>query len=565
MRHHAFSHLLAGLLCLAAWSGCVRDGVAPAPAPATHTVLFSALPSPETPATRSAFAGHEDGRYPTRWTSRDTAVAVSLNYGTPAAVRPVRDADGRSAEFAYTFEGKASSYAFQALSPASAVLAMSASRKAWQLRIPAVQTPSATSPDEAAQLLSARTAASETLPQRLELYFDHVTAYGRLTLKHLPEDAAIEAVTLSCSVPLAGEWYLSPETGILEPKDASSTIILKTSRADSLWFACAPGDVSGQTLKVIVTTDKGVYEKAIRFHRSRTFLAGGVSAFSVDFSGITPLSKSDEFRLVTDASSLAPGDELLIVDASGRYAISPTQNTNNRAAVSVKVKDKTVTLGAEEAEHFFLEREDGAWLLRTRSTGGYLKTVSGKNRLLTSAPGETEDFCRWTVSIESNGAATLMAPTSQENRYLVLNSLSASNILFSCYKSMTGYTLPSLYRRYSIPGDPYGEDPILEKTVYGAYLSSGETLYAEGRSQLSREWEAAGTLRFAILEPAAKSVLELSGIPATPLIGDRFLLTCTRYAGVQQSSKEYTVTVLKVDGARLWLSDGKGNGFIVKR
>ena len=560
---------ILSLLAGTGWlSSCVNDpGTESVPA-SSHTILFVAT-TPGAPDSRTAFEAGEAGIYPTRWTSRDSAVAVSFNGAAPSDA-PVKPAsDGRSAHIEYSF-GSASEYSFHLLTPATAAEGMSASRKSWQIRIPALQTPTADSPDEAAQILAATTGTLSQAPAKLDVRFSHVTAYGKVTLRNLPADAHLRSVTLSCSVPLAGSWYLSPETGALEALEASSTLELYTSATENIWFACAPGDVSGATLRVIADTDQGTFEKEIRFQENRSFKPGKVAAFSVDFSGITPSVSSGNYMLVTDASTLAAGDEILLLDKDGTYAVSTNQKKNNRGAAAVTVRDGQVIDPGTDVERFTLKGKTGAWNIQISASGQYLHTKEdSKNTLLTQS-GTSDNLASWTISIASDGTATIAAPYSSGStkRTMMFNYGDRNNLLFATYTSTTGnrMSLMAIYRKTAVNGSVYADDPVLERQEYGAYRSSGDRVYVSGSDQLSREYAADGsTLTFAILDPAKASVLELGGIPTAPLVGDRFSLSCREMQGVQLTESGYTVTVLRVDASKVWLSDGRGNGFIVKK
>ena len=393
--------LAAALLMLPFVSGCLSDPQTGSGSAAIRTVRFTA----RQPETRSTFDDAIDGLYPTRWTDRDTAVAVALNYGPASAAKAVPSPDGRKAEIEYSFSETASEYCFHALTPASAAQTLSASRKGWLVRIPAVQTPLPNSPDEAAQILAATSETSATVPEELNLDFYHVTSYGRLTITGLSDKIKVRSVTLSCRVPLSGTWdyFLDGSSaGTLEPREASSSITLMTSAKENIWFACAPGDVSGAEMRVSVKTSLGLYEKTIQFHEDRSFKPGKVASFSVDFSGIKP--------------------------------------------------------GKEQQ----------------------------------------------------------------------------------------------------------GIDSLLESERYGAYLAEGNHLWQPG-FQLSREYDARGRVTFAILDPEGYTTFEFGGIPVNPIVGDRFTLSFSILQGPSVSRNTYTVTVLKADAAKLWLSDIQGNGFIVKK
>ena len=335
--------VLAGCL-----SACATQEVeAPLPVKEQGTrVHFTACPL----QTKTAFAEPtvEDGvaTYPTRWTANDTEVAISLNYETAITAGVVPSADFTQADFEADFaESKASApYTFYVLSPASALKAVSASRKALTVEIPAVQTPLATSADEAAQILVAKSAESQTLPEKVDVHFAHLTGYGRLTLKNRPE--AVTSVTLvSPEQSWAGTWYYNTEDGSVEAKEASSSITVKTDATGDIWFACAPVDMKGKKLKVSATTANGVYEREITLSgKNVDFTAGHVYKFSVNMADATFVENTKEvyYELVTDASTLKAGDEVIIATPQYSYALSTSQSNNNRGRIAVTISEDKI-------------------------------------------------------------------------------------------------------------------------------------------------------------------------------------------------------------------------------
>jgi hypothetical protein len=296
---------LAALAALILFTGC-QHTEQEAPVTSVKTVRFLASAT----GTRTAFDEEVNGVYQTRWTSNDTDVLLSLNYGKaePSAVTP--SADGATASFEASFDASEASspYTFYAVSPASAARAISPSRSAWSVYVAAEQKPLATSVDEAAQLLVAKSAASETLPDEVNLHFAHLTAYGRISLQNLTlSDAIVSKAELVFSTPVVGEWYWV-EDGTLLSNGSSHTITLDTDASGDLWFACAPVDVSGQTMKLTLFTDRGVLSKEITFPEGRKFTSGKVARFSVDMAGIEP-----------GGSVPVEGDPLTASDVYGSY------------------------------------------------------------------------------------------------------------------------------------------------------------------------------------------------------------------------------------------------------
>lgn len=66
-----------------------------------------------------------------------------------------------------------------------------------------------------------------------------------------------------------------------------------------------------------------------------------VSAFATETETAATAS------LVTDASTLQAGDQIIIANAAASYALGTTQNNNNRAAVAVAASEGIITLTSE--------------------------------------------------------------------------------------------------------------------------------------------------------------------------------------------------------------------------
>ena len=251
--------------------------------PAGQVVQFAA----GAPGTRTAFTAPEGDTYPVVWTANDSKVKIALN-GTQvkdAAVSPA--ADGKSAAFTASFDAGTAPYTFRLLSPASAFVA--SSETGWTLRVPASQTPSAQSVDEAAQILVAEAKGFAEMPAKVVFALDHWTAYGLLTFENLSLDGAnVSAVELKAEQPLAGEWTWDAGTGTATVKEGVKTLTIQTASVSGVWFACAPADLSGTKLTVKVVTDKGNCTKEVTLPADRKLLPGKVARIKVDMTGIAP-------------------------------------------------------------------------------------------------------------------------------------------------------------------------------------------------------------------------------------------------------------------------------------
>ena len=147
--------------------------------------------------------------------------------------------------------------------------------------------------------------------------------------------------------------------------------------------------------------------------------------------------------LVTDASTLAVGDNVVIVGKDGDkyYALSTNQKTSNRGAVEVSVENGNVAIG-NEVQKIAIEagNVDNSFAFNTGS--GYLYAASStSNHLKTKT--ELDDNGSWKISI-SDGAATILAQGTNTRNAMRFNYNNGSP-LFACYSNETG-ALASIYK-----------------------------------------------------------------------------------------------------------------------
>lgn len=535
--------------------------------------------------------------YPTFWTASDVKVAMSLNFAEPVEAAVNKDEEvSRKASFSANFEDTGSPYRFYAFSPLSAVETISKSRNSWAVSIPSVQTPSADglSCDEDAMLLYAKSEDLTLLPaEPISIKFCHVTTYCRLALKNLAaafeangvSDATVKSVSLTYSVPVAGDWYVNAEDGSLEEKDASYTITLKPSISDlseptDLWFALAPCTLDGATLNVSVNTNKGCLSREVTFG-ARTYVAGAVNKVSMDMakgSVFTPYgveSQETYFQLVKDINDVKQGDEVIFVDYgfAPSYAMTSTSSKGNGFASVAKDAENGFSFD-EESGHINLAEGSDVMVLTISAKNANYETLtfkSGQKYLNTATSGQTPY-----LTLSSSGKAFTLYSFDEGEYALYYSSSSAicsiygDDDYFKIYSNTENsvYTV-ALFKKVTdtvISGFDPEDDPILENEEYGAYLATGDnTVHTPHVTQISREFTG-GTQTFAILFPGDNTVLEFNGIPSAVSAGDSFTLNLRKIARRKKTViGNFEVTVIKEEGARVWLSDQNGNGFIVKR
>lgn len=139
-----------------------------------------------------------------------------------------------------------------------------------------------------------------------------------------------------------------------------------------------------------------------------------------------------QWTLVTDVSQITAGAQIVIVANGYNYALSTTQNGNNRgqAAVTKNATDNTVTFG-DGVQIITVEAGKVSGTFAFNVGTGYLYAASsGSNYLRTEKT--LSNNSSWTISIDSKGVATIKAQGSYTRNVMQYNQ---SSSLFSCYGS----------------------------------------------------------------------------------------------------------------------------------
>lgn len=456
-------HFLLGLTAVAAMClfSCNKENVRPSES--TQTITFTAL----TPDTKTHFGEKAGNAYPTLWTGNEQ-VAVSYNGGakTTASVSGTGKSASISAET--VVDRNAVEHKFMLASPADAITSLDSGGDIY-FTIPSVQTPGEGTCDEAAQIIYATASCTaEQLNSNISLTFKHLTAYGNMSVV-LPEGAGkVEQIELmTAATGLTGSYgYIYSE---IAPEAEESKLTLLTDKTTGIFFACAPADLNGKNLVVTVTTDKGVYEKDIDLKDKKlSFTAGKVSKFT-----ITGFKKkalvTESWNLVTDASTLKVGDELVIA-SNEKGVVAGNITKDYLSVVTSTFSDDMSTIAelGQGAVVFTLGGEADAWTL-SNSEGELLGCTEVKK--VAWANGTTT----WKISIGTNSDATIQSTNTSYGRFLY----NVQSTRFTTYTSApnAGMLLPQIYRHETTIVDP--NKPVLTITP-GKYdtkiPAAGQTL-----------------------------------------------------------------------------------------
>ena len=456
-------HFLLGLTAVAAMClfSCNKENVRPSES--TQTINFTAL----TPDTKTYFGEKAGTAYPTLWTGNEQ---VAVSYNGSAKTTASVSGSGKSASISAetVVDGNAAEHKFMLASPAAAITSFDKSGD-FYFTIPSVQTPGEGTCDEAAQIIYATASCTaEQLNSNISLTFKHLTAYGNMSVV-LPKGAGkvkqIELLTAATG--LTGSYgYIYSE---IAPEAEESKLTILTDKTTGIFFACAPADLNGENLVVTVTTDKGVYEKDIDLKDKKlSFTAGKVSKFTVTGFKKKALV-TESWNLVTDASTLKVGDELVIAsNEKGVVAGNISDDYLSKVTSTFSEDMSTIAELGQGAVVFTLGGEADAWTL-SNSEGKLLVCTAVKKVAWDN--GTTT----WKISIGTNSDATIQSTNTSYGRFLY-------NVQYTRFTTYTsdpnaGMLLPQIYRHETTIVDP--NRPILTVTP-GKYdtkiPAAGQTL-----------------------------------------------------------------------------------------
>ena len=419
-------HFLLGLTAVAAMClfSCNKENVTPSES--TQTITFTAL----TPDTKTHFGEKTSTAYPTLWTGNEQ-VAVSYNGGAKTTANVSGSGKSASISAEITVDEAAAEHKFTLASPAAAITSLDSDGDIY-FTIPSVQTPGEGTCDEAAQIIYATASCTaEEMNSNISLTFKHLTAYGNMSVV-LPEGAGkvkqIELLTAATG--LTGSYGYG-SLGLMEDVKKDELTIL-TDKTTGIFFACAPADLNGENLVVTVTTDKGVYEKDIDLTgKNLSFTAGKVSKFTVKDFKVKALV-TESWSLVTDASTLKVGDEIIIAAKDADYAIGVANENNFGVANIIKSGNTLENPSENNVSALTIEAGTKANTFALKSSGGYLYAASSDSNYL-KVQNSIDDNASWSITT-SNTAATIKSNGTNTRNTIKYNpNTSNNNPLFSCY------------------------------------------------------------------------------------------------------------------------------------
>ena len=206
------------------------------------------------------------------------------------------------------------------------------------------------------------------------------------------------------------------------------------------------GDVI--TVSVINTTTLGTHSATLTLSDPDGLADDKQITLSVEIENAeTPVSTTSKWVV---ASAVADGDEVLLtgVKSDVTYALS-TQANNNRTAVEGSLSEGVFTPGANTMSVTLVEQSTGKYALRT-SNGKYLYAASSSSNHMKTRDAIGEDGAAvWTITIDDNNEASIVANCETTNWRNVMQFNSGST-LFSCYASASQQPIKLYVRKYAV-------------------------------------------------------------------------------------------------------------------
>ena len=397
-----------------------------------------------------------------KWSEGDQLKVIenSAVYRTSEAA--TIDADGK-AQFAVSFPKKSGAVAYNAVFPASAVVEEAeVNANEVQVAVKSFQYPSEASFDPQADVLVAKQLEFEAQPTELNMQFKRLVAMGKMTLTNFDENAEIVKVVFATEdQPLAGRNVVNTTTGKVVEYGAETAITLNYDgiKSRDIYFTCNPFALdAGEVFTVtVVCADNKAYvrEVVIPDTGSLKFTEGNLSTFSVNMATATSVGGGKSgWNLVKDVNDLAVGDQVIIAAAKYNFALSTTQNNNNRAQTAITKSGDTLVDPSSTVQILTLTQGIPANTFGLYTGSGYLYAASSSSNYLKTQTTNNANGS-WKVSIDADGTATITAQGSNSRNVMQYNQ---SSSLFACYSSASQKAIV-IYKNYvgggaDVPAEP---------------------------------------------------------------------------------------------------------------
>ena len=198
-----------------------------------------------------------------------------------------------------------------------------------------------------------------------------------------------------------------------------------------------------------------------------------------DDGGETPDDNQDAeglWLLVTDASDLVAGDQIVVAASEANVALSTNQKSNNRGQVAVTKNGNSLVIN-DEVQVITLETGTKAGTYAFNVGNGYLYAASSSSNYLKTETTLSNNSS-WVITVTDEGVASVIAQGESTRNVMQYNE---SSSLFACYGSASQKPI-ALYKKTNSEGVVLapaisGETNFLENTTVTITAEEGLEVY----------------------------------------------------------------------------------------
>ena len=303
---------------------------------------------------------------------------------------------------------------------------------------------------------------------------------------------------------------------------------------------------NGKSVTLTVSANEGYKLASIKANDKNISLVANQEEYEITVNAKTTIKvtfiedsgqgeEEQGFVLLTDVTKLQVGDKIVIAAMGFDYAISTTQNTNNRAQAAITRLGNTITFG-EDVLVLTVEAGTKANTFAFNTGSGYLYAAStSKNYLKTETT--LSDNSSWEITISADGVATIKAQGTNTKNWMRYNSTN-NPPLFACYGS--GQADICIYRESAggtiTPVEKTDAEKVaLDKNALTLPSTTEEnlTLPTSGANGTTISWSSSD-----------EDVIALDGFVIRQAEDVEVTLTATIKLNDVTDTKEFTITVV---------------------
>ena len=284
--------------------------------------------------------------------------------------------------------------------------------------------------------------------------------------------------------------------------------------------------------KLYVVGDKVAVTGILKNFNGTIEIVDGQSALLEAAAGETPDDNQDAeglWLLVTDASDLAAGDQIVVAASEADVALSTNQKSNNRGQVDVTKNGNSLVIN-DDVQVITLEAGTKTGTYAFNVGDGYLYAASSSaNHLKTETT--LSNNSSWAITITDEGVASVVAQGENTRNVMQYNETST---LFACYSSASQKPI-ALYKKTNSEGVILapaisGETNFLENTTVTITAEEGLEVYYTLDSTDPTKASTKYTAPFELTATTTVKAIAYNGDKASAVVEKKFtkmtILTC---------------------------------------